>query len=90
MPNHYKDLDDDRHTAVDKQTVSTKSTRHVAMGHQQLTSHGYSLQPHNKNVVHVTENKTKQDLHVKLITYVYMYMSTCMCIYSLTAINMIL
>ena len=33
MPDLYKDLDDDRHTAVDKQMVSTKSDRHVAMGH---------------------------------------------------------
>ena len=33
MPDLYKDLDDGRHTAVDKQTVSTKSTRHAAMGH---------------------------------------------------------
>ena len=32
MPDLYKDLSDDRHTDVDKQTVSTKSTRHVAMG----------------------------------------------------------
>ena len=38
MPDLYKDLDDDRHTAVDKQTVSTKSTRDVAMGHPQPTS----------------------------------------------------
>ena len=43
IPNHYKDLDDDRHTAVDKQTVSTKSPRHVAMSNPQLTSHGYNL-----------------------------------------------
>ena len=34
----YKDLDDDRKTAVDKQMVSTKSTRDVATGHPQLTS----------------------------------------------------
>ena len=40
MPDHYKDLDDDSHTAVDKQMVSTKSTIHVAMGHPKLTSHG--------------------------------------------------
>ena len=57
----YKDLDDNRHTAVDKQTVSTKSTRHVVMGHPQLTSHGYNLWPHDRNVVHVTGSKTKQD-----------------------------
>ena len=31
IPNLYKDLDDDRHTAADKQTVSTMSTMHVAM-----------------------------------------------------------
>ena len=43
IPDLYKDLDDDRHTAVDKQTVSTKSTRHIAMGHPQPTSHGYNL-----------------------------------------------
>ena len=43
MPDLYKDLDDDRHTAVDKQTVSTKSTRHVAMGHPQPTPHSYNL-----------------------------------------------
>ena len=42
MPDLYKDLDD-RHTAVDKQTVSTKSTRHVAMGHPQLKPHCYNL-----------------------------------------------
>ena len=29
LPNLYKDLDDDRHTVLDKQTVLTKSTRHV-------------------------------------------------------------
>ena len=33
MPDLYKDLDDDRHTTVDKQTLSTKATRHVATGH---------------------------------------------------------
>ena len=33
MPDLYKDLDDDRHTAVGKQIVSMKSTRHVVMGH---------------------------------------------------------
>ena len=31
MPDLYKDLDDDGNTGMDKQTVSTKSTRHVAM-----------------------------------------------------------
>ena len=45
MPNLYKDLDNDRHTAVDKQTVSTKSTRHVAIGHPQPTLHGYICNP---------------------------------------------
>ena len=48
IPNLYKDLDDDRYTSVDKQTVSTKSTRHVAMSNTQLTSHSYNLQPHEK------------------------------------------
>ena len=43
MPDFYKDLDDDRNTAVDKQTVSTKSTRHVAMGHPQPTPHHFNL-----------------------------------------------
>ena len=43
MPDLYRDLDDDRHTAVDKQTVSMKSTRHVAMGHPQPTPHSYNL-----------------------------------------------
>ena len=43
MPDLYKDLDDDRHTAVDKQTVSMKSTRHVVTGHPQLTPHSYNL-----------------------------------------------
>ena len=43
MPDLYKDLADDRHTAVDKQTTSTKSTRHVAMGHPQPTPHSYNL-----------------------------------------------
>ena len=39
MPDLYKDLDDDRHTSVDKQTVSAKSTRCVArvIHHQHLT-----------------------------------------------------
>ena len=61
MPDLYKDLDDDRHTAVDTQTVSTKSTRHVAMGHPQPTPHSYNLWPHDRNVVHVTKSKTQQD-----------------------------
>ena len=60
MPDLYKDLDDDRHTAVDK-TVSTKSTSNVAMGHPQPTPHSYNLQSHDRNVVHVTEGKTKLD-----------------------------
>ena len=38
MPDLYKDLDDDSHTDVDKQTVSTKLTRHVATSHPQPTS----------------------------------------------------
>ena len=37
MSGLYKDLDDGRHTAVDKQTVPMKSIRHVAKGHLQLT-----------------------------------------------------
>ena len=57
----YKDLDDDRHTAVDKQTEPMKSARHVAMGHLQLTPHGYHLQPYNRNAVHVNGSKTKQE-----------------------------
>ena len=61
MPHVYKDLDDDKHTAVDKQTVSTKSTRHTAMGHPQSTPHSYNLQPHNRNYVHVTESEIKLD-----------------------------
>ena len=61
MTDVYKDLDDDRHTAVDKQTLSTKSTRHVAMGHPQTTPHSYYLLPHDRNAVHVTESKTKLD-----------------------------
>ena len=61
VPDLYKDLDDDRHTAVDKQRVSTKSTRHFAMSHPQPTAHSYTLQPHDRNVVHATESKTKQD-----------------------------
>ena len=43
MPDLYKDLHDDRYTAVDKQTVSTKSTRHIAMGHPQAIPHNYNL-----------------------------------------------
>ena len=39
MADLYKDLDDDRHTAVDKQTVSTKETWHVAMGPSQPIPH---------------------------------------------------
>ena len=61
MPDLYKDLDDDRHTAVDKQTVSTKATRHVATGHPQPTPHSYNLWHHDRNAVHVTESKTKLD-----------------------------
>ena len=57
----YKDLYNDKHTAVDKQTVSMKSTRHAAMGHPQPTPHGYNLWPHDRNVVQVTESKTKHD-----------------------------
>ena len=36
IPDLYKDLDDDRYTAVDEQTVSTKSPRHVATSNPQL------------------------------------------------------
>ena len=61
MPDLYKDLNDDRHTAVDKQTVSTRSTRHVATGHPQSTPHSYNLWPHNRNFVHVTVSKMKLD-----------------------------
>ena len=43
MPDLYKDLGDDRHTAVDKQTVSTKATGHVSMGHPQPTLHSNNL-----------------------------------------------
>ena len=43
VPDLYKDLDDDRHTAGDKQTVSTKPTRNVAMGHPQSSPHNYNL-----------------------------------------------
>ena len=43
MADLYNDLDDDRHTAVDKQTVSTKANRHVAMGHPQSTPLSYNL-----------------------------------------------
>ena len=39
----------------------TKPTRHVAMGHPQLTSHGYNLQHHDRNIMHVMGSKTKQD-----------------------------
>ena len=56
-----KDLHDNRHTAVDKQTVSTNSTRHVARGHTQPAPYSYNLQPCDRNVVHVTESKTKVD-----------------------------
>ena len=61
MPHLCKDLNDDNHSAVDKQTVSTKSTKHVATSHPQSTPHSYNLQPHDRNVVHVSENKTKLD-----------------------------
>ena len=58
MPDLCKDLKDDRYTAVDKQTMSTKATRHVAMGYTQPTPKSYNLWPHDRNVVHVTESKT--------------------------------
>ena len=61
IPNLYKGLDDDRYTAVNKQIVSTESTRNVAMGNPQLTFQGYYLWPHDRNIVHVTGSKTKQD-----------------------------
>ena len=61
MPDLYKDLDDDRHTTVDRQTMSTKSTRHVAIGHPQPTPYSYNLQPHDRSAVQVTESKTKLD-----------------------------
>ena len=61
MPDLYKDLNDDRHTSVDKQTVLTKSTRHVTTGHPQSTPHSYNLKPCNRNFVHVTECKIKLD-----------------------------
>ena len=61
VPNLYKDLDYDRHTAVDKQMVLTESTRHVAMSYPHLTPHGYNLHHHDRNVVCVTWSKTKQD-----------------------------
>ena len=43
MPDLYKDLDGNRHTPVDKLPVSTNSSRHVAMGHLQSTTHSYNL-----------------------------------------------
>ena len=43
MPNIYKNLNDDRHAAVVKQTVSTKATTNVATGHPQSTLHNYNL-----------------------------------------------
>ena len=61
MPDLYKDLDDGRHTAVDKQRVSTKPTRNVAMGHSQPTPHSYNMWPHVRNIVHVPESKMKLD-----------------------------
>ena len=61
MPDLYKNLDNDRHTAVDKQTVSTKPTMNVAMGCTQSTPHNYNLQLHDRNLVHVTESKIKVD-----------------------------
>ena len=90
MPHLYKDLDDDRHTAVEKQTVSTKSTRHVAMSHPQPTPHSYNLQPHNRNFVHVTESKMKLELTCKILSLMHMYMSIHICIASPMTINMIL
>ena len=57
MPDLYKDLDYDRRTAVDGQTVSTKSPRHAAMGHPQPTPFSYNLQPCNRNVVYVLRVK---------------------------------
>ena len=39
----YKELNDDRLTAVDRKTVSTKSTRHVVMGCPQPTPDSYNL-----------------------------------------------
>ena len=73
----YKDLDDDGHTAVDKQTVSLNPTMHVAMAHQQLTPHSYHLWLCDRNVVHVTESKIKITLTCEinhLCIYVYEYM----------------
>ena len=61
MPDLYKDLNDDWHTAVDKQTMSTNPTRNVAMGIPQSTPHNYNLQPHGRNIVHVTESKRNLD-----------------------------
>ena len=63
MPNLYNDLDDNRITVVNKQTVSTKSTRHVATGHLQATPHNYNLQPHKQNSVHVMESNIMLDCH---------------------------
>ena len=54
MPDLYKDLNGHRHTGVDKQTVSTKSTRNAAMGHPQSTPHHYNLLPCNRKFLHVT------------------------------------
>ena len=61
MPDLYKDLDDNRNAVVNKQTVSTKSTRHVAMGHPQATPRNYNLSPHKRNFIHVMKNKIKLD-----------------------------
>ena len=61
MPDLHKDLEDDRHTSVDKQTASTKETRHVATGHPEPKHHSYNLQPCDRNVAHVTESKPKLD-----------------------------
>ena len=48
----YKDLENDRHACVDKETVSTKSTRHVALGHPEETPQNYNLQPCKRNFIH--------------------------------------
>ena len=61
MSNLYKDFDGDRHAAVDKQTVSAKSTRHIAMSHPQATPHNYKLWLHKRNFIHMTESKIKLD-----------------------------
>ena len=61
MLTSIKTLDDDRHAAVDKQTVSTKSTRHIATGHLQATPHNYNLWPCKRNFVHMMESKIKLD-----------------------------